>query len=164
TEWNNGANWTSCADPTSAQQEAAVAAIIAMLDSTPFVERYSIYNWVEDVRRVKWDDGSLTAAGVTYRDQNSPLGYRQEMADAGVGSSARYSFDRHAHDEWGNGQDAMLVGAPVYTAGKYGQAIALNGTTDYLQLSPRLADSTDWSFTGWVLWNGRGSWQRILDV
>jgi hypothetical protein len=164
TEWNNGANWTSCADPTFAQQGAAVGAIIDMLDNTPFVERYAIYNWVEDVRRVKWDDGSLTAAGVTYRDQNSPLAYRQEMVDAGIGSSARYSFDGHAHDEWGNGQDAMLVGAPAFTGGKYGQAIVLNGTTDYLQVSPRLGDSTDWSFTGWILWNGGGSWQRIFDL
>lgn len=163
TEWNNGANWTGCADPTFAQQNAAVAAIIDMLDNTPFVERYSIYNWVEDVRRVKWDDDSLTAAGVTYRDQRSPLSYRQEMADAGTGSSARYSFDGDTHDGWGNGQDAMRVGAPVFTAGKYGQAIALNGATDYLQLSPRLADTTDWSFAGWVYWNGGANWQRIFD-
>ncbi len=163
TEWNNGANWTGCADPSFAQQQAAVGAIIDMLDSTPFVERYAIYNWVEDVRRVKWDDGSLTSAGVTYRDQNSPLAYRQELVDTGTGSSANYVFDGDTHDSSNNGQDAMRVGAPVFTAGKYGQAIALNGTTDYLQLSPRLADSTDWSFAGWVLWNGGGSWQRIFD-
>jgi hypothetical protein len=163
TEWNNGANWTGCADPTFAQQEAAVQAMIDMLESTPFVERYAIYNWVEDVRRVKWDDGSLTAAGVRYRDKVSSLAYRQEMADAGTGSSARYSFDGDTHDSWGNGQDAMRIGAPTFTAGKYGQAIALNGSTDYLQVSPRLADSTDWSFTGWVLWSGGGSWQRLFD-
>ena len=163
TEWNNGANWTGCADPTFAQQQAAVAAMIDMLDSTPFVERYALYNWVEDVRRVKWDDGSLTAAGVTYRDQNAPLAYRQEMADAGTGSSARYSFDGHTHDEFGNGQDAMRVGAPAFTAGKYGQAVALDGVADYLQLSPRLADSTDFTFAGWVYWNGGANWQRIFD-
>lgn len=164
TEWNNGANWTGCADPSFAQQAAAVDAIIDMLDNTPFVERYAIYNWVEDVRRVKWDDGSLTSAGVIYRDQNSPLAYRQEMADAGVGSSARYAFDGDTHDGWGNGQDAMQVGAPTFTGGKYGQAIALNGATDYLQVSPRLSRSTDWSFAGWVMWGGGGGWQRIFDL
>jgi hypothetical protein len=115
------------------------------------------------VRRLKWDDGSLTAAGVRYRDKVSSLAYRQEMPDSGTGSSARYSFDGNTHDEWGNGQDAMRVGAPVFSAGKYGQSIALNGTTDYLQLSPRLGDSTDWSFAGWVNWNGGGNWQRIFD-
>ncbi|HKQ36475.1 MAG TPA: glycosyl hydrolase, partial [Verrucomicrobiae bacterium] len=163
TEWNNGANWTSCADPTTAQQEAAVQAMIDMLENTPFVERYALYNWVEDVRRLKWDDGSLTPAGVRYRDKISTLAYRQEMADAGTGSSARYSFDGNTEDGWGNGQDAMRVGAPAFTAGKYGQSIALNGSTDYLQISPRLADSTDFSFAGWVLWNGGASWQRIFD-
>ncbi|HUR46359.1 MAG TPA: glycosyl hydrolase, partial [Candidatus Saccharimonadales bacterium] len=164
TEWNNGANWTGCADPTFAQQQAAVAAMINMLDSTPFVERYALYNWVEDVRRVKWDDGSLTDAGITYRDQVSPLAYKQEMSDAGTGSSARYSFDGDTHDGWGNGQDAMRVGAPIFTAGKSGEAIALNGTSDYLQVSPRIGDSADWSFAGWVYWNGGGNWQRIFDL
>ena len=163
TEFNNGANWTSDPDPTAAQQAATVAAMIDMLDNAPFVERYAIYNWVEDVRRVEWDDGSLTAAGVNYRDNASPIFHVQEMADAGTGTSARYPFDGDAHDAWGNGQDAMLVGAPTFTAGKYGQAIVLDGSTDYLQLSPRLADNTDFTFAGWVKWGGGGSWQRVFD-
>jgi hypothetical protein len=164
TEWNNGANWTGCGDPTSAQQAAAIQAMIDMLENTPFVERYALYNWVEDVRRVKWDDGSLTAAGVNYRDKVSSLAYRQEAGDSTIGSSARFSFDGDTHDAWGNGHDAMRIGAPTFTAGKYGQAIALNGSTDYVQLSPRIGDSADWSFTGWVYWNGGGSWQRIFDL
>ncbi len=164
TEWNNGANWTGCGDPTAVQQQAAVAAMIDMLDNTPFVERYAPYNWVEDVRRLVWDDGSNTAAGVTYRNNAAPLAYRQELVDTGIGSSARYSFDGHGHDDFSNGLDAMLVGAPNFTAGRFGQAIALNGTSDYLQASPRLGDSTDFSFTGWVLWNGGGNWQRVFDL
>jgi len=164
TEWNNGANWTGCADPSFSQQEAAIAAMIDMLDNAPFVERYALYNWVEDVRRLKWDDGSLTAAGVVYRDQNAPLAYRQEMADAGIGSSAVYSFDDDTHDGWGNGQDAMRIGAPLFLPGRYGSCLSLNGSTDYLQISPRVGDSTDWSFAGWVWWNGGGDWQRIFDA
>ncbi len=76
TEWNNGANWTGH-DPTYAQEKAAVAAMIKMLDRTPFVERYAIYNWVKDVRNVQRDDGSLTPAGEVYRDDVSPLSYIQ---------------------------------------------------------------------------------------
>ena len=163
TEWNNGANWTSCPDPSFAQQEAAVEAMINMLENTPFVERYALYNWVEDVRRLKWDDGSLTAAGESYRDKVSAIAYQQQMADAGVGSSARYGFDGDAHDGWGNGQDGMFVGAPTFRAGRYGQAVELNGATDYIQVSPRMGDSADFSFAGWVFWNGGGSWQRIFD-
>ncbi len=46
--------------------KATIAAMTDMLDTLPFVERYALYNWVEDVRRLVWDDGSLSAAGVTY--------------------------------------------------------------------------------------------------
>lgn len=78
TEWNNGANWTSGADPTPEEQAEAIGAMIEMLDEAEFVERYAIYNWVEDCRRVQWNDGSLTDAGAIYRDQASPVGYVQK--------------------------------------------------------------------------------------
>jgi hypothetical protein len=76
TEWNNGANWTGH-KPTYAQEKAAVKAMMEMLDKTPFVERYAIYNWVEDVRNVQRADGTLTPAGEVYRDDVSPLSYTQ---------------------------------------------------------------------------------------
>ncbi|MFM1769162.1 MAG: hypothetical protein RJA22_1691 [Verrucomicrobiota bacterium] len=164
TEWNNGANWTTCSDPTFAQQQAAVAAILDMLDSTPFVERYALYNWVEDVRRVKWDDGSLTSAGTTYRDQAAPLAYRQEVPDPGTSGSARYNFEGDGRDHWGSGRDALLVGAPTFPQGRHGRAVALNGMTDYLQLPAGTGDSTDFTFVAWVFWNGGEDWQRIVDL
>ena len=78
TEWNNGANWTSAPDPNEKQQKAAIAAMIKMLDETPFVERYALYNWVEDGRRVYRDkEDSLTPAGEAYRDKVSPPSYIQ---------------------------------------------------------------------------------------
>jgi hypothetical protein len=77
TEFNNGANWTKAPKPTYEQEKATIAAIIEMLDKTPFVERYAIYNWVEDVRNVQRKDGSLTPAGEAYRDEVSPLSYIQ---------------------------------------------------------------------------------------
>jgi len=77
TEWNNGANWTHDPKPTFAQQKEALKEMIKMLDRTPFVERYAIYNWVEETRSVKRKDGTLTPAGEVYRDQESPLAYDQ---------------------------------------------------------------------------------------
>jgi hypothetical protein len=77
TEWNNGANWTKAPKPTAEQQKDAIAEMIKMLDRTPFVERYAIYNWVEDVRFVQKKDGSLTPAGEVYRDKLSPLSHIQ---------------------------------------------------------------------------------------
>ncbi|MCW1925808.1 glycoside hydrolase family protein [Luteolibacter arcticus] len=80
TEWNNGANWTTAPDPDAKQQRDAIREMIEMLDKTPFVERYALYNWVEEVRELKRKDNSLTPAGEVYRDQVSPLGYVQEKA------------------------------------------------------------------------------------
>lgn len=77
TEWNNGANWTKSPDPNPAQQGDAVREMIEMLDDTPFVERYAIYNWVEEVRHIKNKDNSLTPAGQVYRDKVSPMSYVQ---------------------------------------------------------------------------------------
>lgn len=164
TEWNNGANWTSDPDPTYAQQASAVAAMTDMLDNAPFVERYAIYNWVEDVRRVKWDDGSLTSAGVVYRDNVSPVAYVQEMPDSGGAAVAKYGFDGSLRDETGNGHEASAIGTPSFTAGKSGQCLILDGTDDCLRLPQKLGDSTDFSFAAWVKWNGGGNWQRIFDL
>lgn len=163
TEWNNGANWTGCGDPTFAQQAAAIDAMTDMLESTPWVERYAPYNWVEDVRRLVWDDNSLTQAGEVYRDKPSAIAHRQEHRDSGAGRTTRYRFDGHTHDDGGNGQDAIQVGQPTFTAGKFGQALVLDGN-DYLQLPANVGNSTDFSFAAWVFWNGGGNWQRIFDL
>ena len=163
TEWNNGANWTSDPDPTFAQQQATIAAMTDMLDNAPFVERYALYNWVEDVRRLVWDDGSLTAAGVTYRDNASPIAYVQELADAASSPAAHYIFEGNVRDSSGNGNDGTQVGTPVFAAGKFSQSITLNGVSDYVQLPPQLGDTTDLTFGAWVYWGGGANWQRIFD-
>jgi hypothetical protein len=77
TEWNNGANWTKAPDPNERQQKAAITAMIEMLEETPFVERYALYNWVEDCRALQRKDGSLTPAGEAYRDLDSTPAFTQ---------------------------------------------------------------------------------------
>ena len=78
TEFNNGANWTCCL-PTQAENAVKIGQFIDMMNGwSPFVERYSVYNWVEDNRRMVWDDpngdwGWPLAAGERYRDTLSPL-------------------------------------------------------------------------------------------
>jgi hypothetical protein len=81
TEWNNGANWTKAPDPDAEQQKDAIEKMIKMLDETPFVERYAIYNWVESVRHVRNDDGFLTPAGQVYRDKVSPVFFTQPKSE-----------------------------------------------------------------------------------
>ena len=77
TEWNNGANWTSGDDPSTSEQKECIEEMIKMLDKTEFVERYAIYNWVEDCRHVLDKNGQPTPAGKVYRDKKSPLAYEQ---------------------------------------------------------------------------------------
>jgi len=62
TEWNNGANWTTettwpdanrlCTDANAQKQLNDLKTILTILESKPYVERYSFYNAVEDCRAV----------------------------------------------------------------------------------------------------------------
>ncbi len=163
TEWNNGANWTGCGDPTYDQQAAAIGAMLDMLDSTPWVERYAIYNWVEDVRRVQWDDGWPTTAGFVYRDQVSPIGYRQETPGSGKSAAAIYTFNNNFRDVSGNGNNPLIYGAPQRPAGRNANALNLDGVDDRLILPANMGQAADFTFAAWVYWRGGDSWQRIFD-
>ncbi len=80
TEWNNGAGWTDKHEKvTETIQEKELPGFLHMLDTTPFVERYSIYNWVGDGRRMIRKDGSLTPAGEIYKDNNSPMAFNRDF-------------------------------------------------------------------------------------
>jgi Glycosyl hydrolase catalytic core/Concanavalin A-like lectin/glucanases superfamily/Cellulose binding domain/Secretion system C-terminal sorting domain len=84
TEWNNGANWTGEAWPTdpAAQFEKQyndLKGILEVLDTASFVERYSIYNWVENKRAMVLAD-TLTKAGKYYAANRSALAYDPKMA------------------------------------------------------------------------------------
>ncbi|MDE6134334.1 MAG: hypothetical protein K2F79_02025, partial [Muribaculaceae bacterium] len=73
TEWNNGANWTHESWPSdkAAQQEKQrkfMAEVLEMMDTCSFIERYSVYNWVEEKRALFHGDKNLTPAGKVYRD------------------------------------------------------------------------------------------------
>lgn len=84
TEWNNGANWTSetHGKPTYQEQAQTIGEMIRMMDSASFVERYSIYEWVEDTRQMFYSSpDSLTPAGVVYRDNMSTMAYDREIAE-----------------------------------------------------------------------------------
>ena len=59
TEWNIGANWTAnnfpdavttITDANATKHKNDLAAILTVLESADYVERYSIYNWVQDAR------------------------------------------------------------------------------------------------------------------
>lgn len=163
TEFNNGANWTGCADPTYQQNADTLAAFIDMLDNAPFVERYAVYSRVEAVRQITYDDGSLTPAGVVYKANASPVSYAQRVPKNGSRAVAQFGFEGDAADGSGFGNNAVPVGRPAYQAGRSGQALRLDGATGHVLLPPELASGTSFSFAAWVNWDGGANWQRIFD-
>ena len=168
TEFNNGANWTCCL-PTQQENAVKIGQFIDIMNASPFVERYSVFNWVEDNRRMVWDDpngdwGWPLPAGERYRDTPSPVATIHDMPDNGQPAAAHYSFDGHVQDISGNGHDAAVMGAATFITGKSGQAVSMDGSDSYLQLPSRLGDSTDFTFAAWVNWAGGANWQRIVDL
>jgi len=164
TEFNNGANWTTDADPTFDQNKNVIEAMVNMMDSTPWIERYSVYSAVEEVRQVYYNAGGFTPMGAMYRDHVSPLSYLQALPDPGRSTGTELLFETNTRDTSGGGNNAMAVGTPKLVTGKEGQGISFDGTDDWLDLPPRIGDSTDFTFAGWVKWNGGTNWQRIFDL
>ena len=166
TEWNNGANWTdgTWPAPTYAQQQACITAMVNMLETIPFVERYALYNAVEDTRAVM-TNGVLTGAGVVYSNQVSNLSYSQAMPDNGTRGIAEFLFATNTWDNSGFYNNGMAIGSPAYTTGhnSQAQAIALEGTNSYVQLPANIAKGSAFTFAAWVYWNGGSNWQRVFD-
>jgi len=86
TEWNNGANWTtewwpdadhSYTDANAKKQLNDIKGILEVLDTTSFIERYFIYDWVQDCRAMVLD-GELTLAGQYYADDTSAIAYHSK--------------------------------------------------------------------------------------
>jgi autotransporter-associated beta strand protein len=165
TEWNQGATWTTCTTPTAAQEQAAISAMINMLESTPFVERYALYDWLGNTRMLIDTNGNITPAGTTYSNLVSGLSYTQAMPDNGTRGIAEYLFATNLWDTSGYYNNAMAVGAPAFVSGHNSQvsAIALDGTNSYLQLPANMARGSGFTFAAWVYWNGGRTWQRIFD-
>ena len=90
TEMNYGANWTGWPGSDTGYGTANeniladhLNPIIDGLEATPWLERYAIYNWVQDCRKVYDNDhGRLTKAGEYYANMESGLAYdsRYEVA------------------------------------------------------------------------------------
>ena len=164
TEFNNGADWTSCADPSYAQNATRIAEFIDMMDKAPWIERYAVYSRVEYMRQMTYDSGGLTPAGVAYRDNASPLSYLQRVPRTGARPLTQLALDGDTLDSSGQGNNALAAGRPAFVPGRSGgQALHLDGATQHLQLPPDVASSSSFSFAAWVYWDGGANWQRIFD-
>jgi autotransporter-associated beta strand protein len=163
TEFNNGANWTTDADPTFDQNKNVIEAMVNMMDGTPWIERYSIYSAVEEVRQVYYNAGGLTPMGLMYGNHVAPLAYRQGLQDNGTRSFVQLRFETNALDTSGFGNNGVTTGSPAYTNGHNGQAMVFDGSNTKVTLPPNVANSTAFTFAAWINWSGGANWQRIFD-
>lgn len=85
TEWNNGANWTTewwpdankaYTDANARKQLNDLKGILQVLDTASFVERYFIYDWVQDCRAMVLN-GKLTMAGEYYNANKSAIAFNK---------------------------------------------------------------------------------------
>ncbi len=87
TELNYGANWTTETfwenreNPTANDKERMrqwTAEMVKLLEEADYIERYAIYNWVQNCRKV-YDEttGQLTPAGVAYMTPETRLSFNQ---------------------------------------------------------------------------------------
>ena len=162
TEWNNGANWTDSNHDCSPEQEKrAVAAMMKMLNETPWVERYAIYSNVEDFRKMVLND-ELTPAGKIYHDGTAPFGFVQPPAPPGASPETLLLFDHSFVDSSGNGNGATAHGSPVFADIGKRTALVFDGSNDYLQLPPRSgSDDCAMGFAAWINWSG-GAGQHLF--
>ncbi|MBK1834939.1 LamG-like jellyroll fold domain-containing protein [Roseibacillus ishigakijimensis] len=164
TEFNNGANWTdNNHDPNTGQNRDVIEAMINMMDSTPWIERYAIYSDVEWFRRTHYEDGSLTPMGSMYRNHKAPMAHRQVVPNTAPGGDAFYPFEDNLRDQR-NGNNPLAYGTPHLSEGKYGNGLSFDGQHDFLRLPGRIGDSSDFTFAAWVKWDGGANWQRIFDI
>lgn len=86
TEWNNGANWTtewwpdsdrSYTTANAQKQLNDIKGILEVFDTAHFVERYFIYDWVQDCRAMVLN-GEPTLAGKYYAEKASPIAYNSK--------------------------------------------------------------------------------------
>jgi hypothetical protein len=75
---------------------------------------------------------------------------------------ARYEFEGSTASSVGAAH-GTLAGPANYVAGHSGQALALDGTANYVSLPQGVANLDDFTISAWVYWNGGGAWQRIFD-
>ena len=82
TEMNYGANWTAwpgsdtnASDANYTIEKEHMTPVIDGLESTGWIERYAIYNWVQDCRKVYDSNGMLTPIGEYYSSKKSNIAY-----------------------------------------------------------------------------------------
>jgi hypothetical protein len=168
TEFNNGCNWTT-PHPTYEQNGAKIDELITRIASLPYVERYSIYQWCTN-REMFYADGSLTPAGIAYRDHHSPPAVALDLnrqyigcyrLDETAGTTAADLSGRQHHATLRNGLSFDSDSVP----GMRGYALDLDGNDDYLELPAGYEElDNGFSVAFWARPTAVRNWARFVEL
>jgi len=132
------------------------ASDIAMAVWSPWnIDLSSVGANVSNVTKLTIGIEGAGASGVVYIDDirlyaNVPEFIVPVEPDA-ANLVAQYAFDGNANDGSGNGRNGAVNGTPTYVAGVDGQAIHLNGSTDYVVVgSVGISGVAPRTIAGWV--------------
>jgi autotransporter-associated beta strand protein len=166
TEFND-TDFSSGCNQSQSSEASAIGGYISMMEACPFVERYSVYEYFDPSTSLNLvttnSPPSVTPAGLVYHNQQSVMAYAQIPPPGGARSVAQFEFETNTLDSSGFGNNGLAFGVPSYVAGHTGQAVAMDGTNNYIQLPTTIGNSASFTFAAWVYWNGGASWQRIFD-
>lgn len=114
------------------------------------------------------DGGDSGSAGSEAGDASFASGDASDAGTLGLGLLAYYRFDETsgttAADSSGNGQTASLSGGATFSAGIQGNAVTLNGTSQYVSVpSGLLSNAASFSVSAWVKLTSSPTWCRLFD-
>jgi hypothetical protein len=113
TEWNNGCNWSGdgCIPTSYDEQAQVIQEWVDMLESAPFVERYSIWPGCTTYQQF-YSPSGITPSGALYRDKQSRLAYT---------SVSSHDFNFYPENESDNISSTALSWIP--REGTHGQLV-----------------------------------------
>ncbi len=121
----------------------------AFVDNTATIARQYFY-------KVQAVDNSLNRSGFSNQAAATTTATNDLVA--------QLRFDGNTLDSSPNLNHGAAFTGTSYGTGKVGaNALALNGTTGFVQLPATVANQQEITIATWVYWNGGNNWQRIFD-
>jgi len=146
-----GMDYNDVNNATPASPEYQDTVFTNSFTPTALTSRTTYYWRVDEIAYSSSNYGSVWSFSTTQ-----PVPVAHLMFDETSGTTAS--------DATGNGWTGTLVNGPLWTSGKFGNAVELDGTDDYVSLPSGVVDGlTDFTISVWVRLDTISDWSRIFD-